>query len=166
MADKIAVMNRGVIEQFATPQEIYDQPATMFVADFIGSPPMNFLPFRSSLRAGAVSVRVNGAEIAVPKLAEDVVETELALGVRPEHIRFDDHSRLRGTVFGAEYLGTTQIVTVTTEHGPVKARLPSDVPARPGEIVGLSLRPERLSIFERGSGRALRTALHAVRRHG
>lgn len=166
MADKIAVMNRGVIEQFATPQEIYDQPATMFVADFIGSPPMNFLPFRSGLRSGAVSVRVNGAEIAVPKLAEDMAETELALGVRPEHIRFDDHSRLRGTVFGAEYLGTTQIVTVTTEHGPVKARLPADVPARPGEIVGLSLRPERLSIFDRGSGRALRTALNEGRRHG
>jgi multiple sugar transport system ATP-binding protein len=166
MADKIAVMNRGVIEQFATPQEIYDQPATMFVADFIGSPPMNFLPFRSGLRAGAVSVRVNGAEIAVPKLVEDLAETELALGVRPEHIRFDDHSRLRGTVFGAEYLGTTQIVTVTTEHGPVKARLPADVPARTGEIVGLSLRPERLSIFDRGSGRVLRSALHEGRRHG
>src|SRR6478735_10925863 len=49
MADKIAVMNRGVIEQFGTPQEIYDRPASMFVADFIGSPPMNFLTFRSGL---------------------------------------------------------------------------------------------------------------------
>ena len=166
MADKIAVMSRGVIEQFASPQEIYDQPATMFVADFIGSPPMNFLPFRSGLRAGAVSVRVNGADVAVPKLAEDVAEAELALGVRPEHIRFDDHSRLRGTVFGAEYLGTTQIVTVATEHGPIKARLSADIPARTGETVGLSLRPERLSIFDKGSGRAIRTVLHERRGHG
>ena len=166
MADKIAVMNRGVIEQFATPQEIYDQPATMFVADFIGSPPMNFLPFRAGLRSGADRVRVDGAEIAVPRIAEDTAETDLALGVRPEHIRFDDASRLRGTVFGAEYLGTTQIVTVTTGHGAVKARLPADVPARTGEIVGLALRPERLSIFDRGSGRALRSALHEGRRHG
>ena len=47
MADKIAVMNHGVIEQIGTPQEIYDRPASMFVADFIGSPPMNFLHFRS-----------------------------------------------------------------------------------------------------------------------
>ena len=47
MADKIAVMNRGVIEQFATPQEIYDRPVSMFVADFIGSPPMNFLPLHA-----------------------------------------------------------------------------------------------------------------------
>ena len=132
----------------------------MFVADFIGSPPMNFLPFRSGLRAGAVSVRVNGAEIAVPKLAEDMAETELALGVRPEHIRFDDSSRLRGTVFGAEYLGTTQIVTVTTEHGPVKARLPADMPARPGETVGLSLRPSGCRSSTGSRARALRTALH------
>ncbi len=130
MADKIAVMNRGVIEQFATPQEIYDRPASMFVADFIGSPPMNFLPVHSSLAKGAKTLRVNGATIAVPEVREDLAETELALGVRPEHIRFDDSSALRGSVFGAEYLGTTQIVTVTTEHGPLKARLPGNVQRR------------------------------------
>ena len=44
MADKIAVMNHGIIEQFGTPREIYDRPRTMYVADFMGSPPMNFLP--------------------------------------------------------------------------------------------------------------------------
>jgi multiple sugar transport system ATP-binding protein len=166
MADKIAVMNRGVIEQFAAPQEIYDRPATMFVADFIGSPPMNFLPFRSALRTGAVSVRVNGAEIAVPRLAEDIAETELALGVRPEHVRRDDASRLRGTVFGTEYLGTTQIVTIATEHGQVKARLASEIAARPGETVGLAFRAERLSIFDKGSGRAIRTEAHGRHAHG
>jgi multiple sugar transport system ATP-binding protein len=166
MADKIAVMNRGVIEQFAAPQEIYDRPATMFVADFIGSPPMNLLPFRSALRTGAVSVRVNGAEIAVPRLAEDMAETELALGVRPEHVRLDDGSRLRGTVFGTEYLGTTQIVTIATEHGQVKARLASEIAARPGETVGLAFRAERLSIFDRASGRAIRTEARGRCDHG
>src|SRR5438045_3436754 len=61
MADLIAIMNRGVTEQLGPPQEIYDRPATMFVADFIGSPPMNFLNFRSGLQSGAGEVRVNGA---------------------------------------------------------------------------------------------------------
>src|SRR6186713_202509 len=51
MADKIAVMNHGIIEQFGTPREIYDRPASMYVADFMGSPPMNFLRFHSSLAA-------------------------------------------------------------------------------------------------------------------
>ena len=166
MADKIIVMNRGEIEQFGKPQEIYDRPATMFVADFIGSPPMNFLFFRSSLEKGAGTLRVNGAEVAVPALREDRGETDLALGVRPEHIRFDDASRLRGTVFGAEYLGTTQIVTVNTAHGQVKARLPADIVVRPGETVGLALRSERLSLFDKSSGRAIRTALNEADRHG
>ena len=48
MADMIVVMNHGVIEQVAPPREIYDRPASMFVADFIGSPPMNFLHFRGA----------------------------------------------------------------------------------------------------------------------
>ena len=100
MADKIAVMSRGVIEQFGPPQEIYDRPATMFVADFIGSPPMNFLDFRGGLAPGQAAVKVNGAEIAVPQVREARRDADLVLGVRPEHIRFDDASKLRGTVFG------------------------------------------------------------------
>ena len=53
LADKIAVMNRGVIEQLGTPREIYERPVSLFVADFIGSPPMNFLDFRGGLARGA-----------------------------------------------------------------------------------------------------------------
>jgi multiple sugar transport system ATP-binding protein len=166
MADTIAVMNQGLIEQLGSPQEIYDRPASMFVADFIGSPPMNFLYFRSGLQSGAAEVRVNGATVPVPKLREDRGEADFTLGVRPEHVRFDDASRLRGTVFGAEYLGTTQIVTVNTEHGQVKARLPADIGVSPGEIVGLTLRAERLSIFDKASGKAIRTALYDGGVHG
>jgi multiple sugar transport system ATP-binding protein len=165
MADKIAVMSGGEIEQLGAPQEIYDRPASMFVADFIGSPPMNFLYFRSGLKRGVREVRMNGATIAVPALHEDRGEGDLALGVRPEHIQFDDNSRLRGTVFGAEYLGTTQIVTVNTAQGQIKARLSADIGVTPGESIGLSLRPERLSLFDKDSGRAIRTALTDGERH-
>ena len=128
MADKIAVMNHGVIEQFGTPQEIYDRPATMFVADFIGSPPMNFLTFHGGLAQGRAARSSSRAPpIAVPEVREDVAPGEMALGVRPEHIRFDDASKLRGSVYGAEYLGTTQIVAVETADGIIKARVPADV---------------------------------------
>nr|WP_295464895.1 ABC transporter ATP-binding protein [Mesorhizobium sp.] len=167
MADKIAVMNHGVIEQFGTPQEIYDRPATMFVADFIGSPPMNFLKFGATLARGDRKVGVRGAEIVIPELREDAGEAEYALGIRPEHIRFDDASRLRGAVYGAEYLGTTQIVAVETADGMLKARVPADQTVKVGEQVGLALNGARLSVFEKASGRALRTALHdeALRSH-
>jgi multiple sugar transport system ATP-binding protein len=166
MADKIAVMNRGLIEQFAAPQEIYDRPTSMFVADFIGSPPMNFLAVHSGLAKGTRSLRVNGATVAVPEVHEEVAATELALGVRPEHIRFDDASAFRGSVFGAEYLGTTQIVTIATEHGRIKARLPASRHVTSGDTVGLTFRGERLLIFEKASGRAIRTALHEGTAHG
>jgi multiple sugar transport system ATP-binding protein len=70
MADTIALMNHGVVEQLGPPQDIYDRPASLFVADFIGSPPMSFLPFRSSVAPATRSVRVGEVEIALPELRE------------------------------------------------------------------------------------------------
>jgi multiple sugar transport system ATP-binding protein len=166
LADKIAVMNNGVIEQLATPREIYDRPESIFVADFIGSPAMNFLDFRASLSKGDAMVRIDDARIAIPTLREDAPNPDLVLGVRPEHVRFSDASPLRGGVFGAEYLGTTQIVTVTTPRGVLKARVSSDLPVRPGERIGLDFRPEKLSIFDKVSGRAIRSVLHEGAAHG
>lgn len=158
MADKIAVMNHGVIEQFGHPQEIYDRPATMFVADFIGSPPMNFLTVTGSLAPGAREVGLKEARIKVPELREAAPAETLVLGLRPEHIRLDDAGPLRGEVFGTEYLGTTQIVTLNVDDTQVKARLAADVTLREGETVGLSLDTARLSIFDPTSGRALASA--------
>jgi len=160
MADKIAVMNHGVIEQFATPQEIYARPASMYVADFIGAPPMNFIRFDGTVMAGDRSVDVKGRAVAVPRQHEDAGPGPLALGVRPEHIRFDDAATLRGGVYAVEYLGTTQIVTVETPEGVLKARVAADAPVRVGESVGLALNAPRLSLFDAQSGRALRSDLY------
>lgn len=82
----------------------------------------------------------------------------MVLGVRPEHIRFSDAAALRGRVFGAEYLGTTQIVTVVTEQGPIKARLASSLPVQVGETVGLTFRFSSLSLFDAQTGMAIQTA--------
>ena len=150
MADKIAVMNHGIIEQFGTPREIYDRPRTMYVADFMGSPPMNFLRFHAGLQRGADRVTVQGAEIVVPQIREDVAQGDLVLGVRPEHVRLDDASTLRGAVLGAEYLGTTQIVVVETAEGMIKARIAADRAVTVGDTVGLSLSGKHLSVFDGG----------------
>jgi multiple sugar transport system ATP-binding protein len=159
MADKIAVMNHGVIEQFGTPQEIYDRPASMFVADFIGSPPMNFLAFKQALRRGDRTTRLNGIAVDVPEIHEDLDERALTLGVRPEAVRIVSEGGLRGQVFGSEYLGTTQIVIVDTEYGRVKARIGSEQRVPDGGTVGLAFRGEKVSIFDQESGRAVQTAL-------
>ena len=159
MADKIAVMNHGVIEQFGTPQEIYDRPASMFVADFIGSPPMNFLSFTQALHRGDRRTRLDGIAVDVPEIHEDLSERALTLGVRPEAVHLVSEGGLRGQVFGSEYLGTTQIVTVNTDHGRVKARIGSEQRVPDGGTVGLAFRGEKVSIFDQESGRAVQTAL-------
>jgi multiple sugar transport system ATP-binding protein len=166
MADRIVVMNAGRIEQIGSPQEIYDRPASMFVADFIGSPPMNFLPFESGLRAGDRAVRLRDTSIAVPEIREQRAAGPLVLGVRPEHVRFSDAAPVRGRVFGAEYLGTTQIVTVDTENGQIKARLPSSLAVQVGETVGLTFRSDSLALFDAQTGAAIRTASHGSLGHG
>jgi len=166
LADKIAVMKHGLIEQLGTPREIYDRPVSLFVADFIGSPPMNFLDFHGNLRRGSSTVRLGEGEVSVPQIHEDMEDRELILGVRPEDVRFGETGALRGEVFGAEYLGTTQIVTLTTLHGTLRARLPAEVSLRRGERVALGFRPEKLSLFDKATGRAVRTALLDGGSHG
>jgi multiple sugar transport system ATP-binding protein len=166
MADRIAVMNRGVVEQIGTPQEIYDRPATMFVADFIGSPPMNFIRFAGALRRGDCSISLLDTRIAVPEVHEDGIGGSLALGVRPEHVTLTDDTPIRGRVFGTEYLGTTQIVTVEIEQGQIKARLPARRAVRLGETVGLAFRSEHLVVFDETTGRAIESALYEGNGHG
>jgi multiple sugar transport system ATP-binding protein len=161
MADTIALMNAGRLEQIGPPQEIYDRPVSVFVADFIGSPPMNFLPFHGPLAPGARSVRLAGAEVAVPETRQGAAEGDLLLGVRPEHVRLGDGGPVRAAVLDAEYLGATQIVALETAGGArLKARVSAELPTRPGDQVSLTFRTDRLSVFDRPTGRALRSALH------
>jgi multiple sugar transport system ATP-binding protein len=166
MGDKIVVMNHGVVEQFGTPREIYDHPMTMFVADFIGSPPMNFLRFEGGFRPGDTRLNLGGVPIAVPELHEEAAGRSLALGVRPEHIRLTDTGEYRGRIEAVEYLGTTQIVTVSSPNGVLKARTPSGAAARVGENVALDFDARSLSVFDAGSGRAFRTSANAGVHHG
>lgn len=165
MGDKIVVMNHGVIEQFGAPQDIYDKPASMFVAGFIGSPPMNFLPGEASIEAGARHVELSRHRFEVPQTREPF-DGDVALGVRPEHIRISDAGDYRGEVRAVEYLGTTQIVTLATPLGELKARTSSGQPARVGERVGLSFNPATLTLFDRRAGRALRSDLNEGVLHG
>jgi multiple sugar transport system ATP-binding protein len=166
MADTIAVMNGGRVEQIGAPQEIYDRPTSLFVADFIGSPPMNFLKFDGGLKPGDQAIDFHDTSIAVPEIREARAAGPLVLGVRPEHIRFSDAAPVKGRVFGAEYLGTTQIVTVDTPYGRVAARLPSSLHVGIGEAVGLNFRAERLALFDATSGSAIRTANVGGAGHG
>ncbi len=156
MGDKIVVMNHGVVEQFGLPQDIYDWPATKFVADFIGSPPMNFLELDGALDAGSAELALQDHKVEIPKTREGH-KGRLTLGVRPEHIHFSDKSTYRGRVLATEYLGTTQIVTLQTQNGEIKARTSSDVVVANDEQIGLEFDARTLTVFNSDSGQALRS---------
>ncbi len=160
MGDKIVVMNHARIEQFGTPQEIYDTPATLFVADFIGSPSMNFLRFHASVDRGSASVTLDHQTLGVPTLRESF-SGDMVFGVRPEHVLLSDTASYRGRIEATEYLGTTQIVTLSCPNGHIKARIPADQPARTGDTVGLVFRKATVTLFDSQSGRALRSDLNA-----
>ncbi len=166
MGDKIVVMNHGVIEQFGKPQDIYDKPATMFVAEFIGSPSMNFLRFHGSVDTGANAVKFENQKFVIPQMRVPF-EGDLAFGVRPEHIKLADSGGYRGEIKATEYLGTTQIVTIKTAQGIIKARLPAVERARVGETVGLKFNEKTITLFDSQTGKALRSELNeGVLAHG
>jgi multiple sugar transport system ATP-binding protein len=159
MADRIAVLDGGRIEQIGAPMQVYDHPASVFVADFIGSPAMNFLPFEAALARGEQQILLHGAAVDVPALREDVDHRALLCGVRPEHVQFSDAAPLRAQVVGTEYLGSCQIVTLNTATGTqLRAKVDVNQPAARGDQVGLTFDAAQVSLFDRRSGRALRTA--------
>ncbi len=126
MGDKIVVMNHGVVEQFGVPQDIYDWPATKFVANFIGSPAMNFLSFDGAVAPGADAGETGRYPFQGADLARQGHRAGWRWACVPEHVHFSDTSRYRGKVVAVEYLGTTQIVTLDTANGPAKARIDAD----------------------------------------
>jgi len=131
MGDRVAVMRKGVLQQFDLPQRLYERPANLFVASFIGSPAMNVLEGSLERAGDALSFRVGSAALALPpelqsarpELARNVGK-QIAIGIRPE--AFDlpagsdgDGTRLRGRVQAVEALGPEQLVHLEVDAKPV-----------------------------------------------
>ncbi|WP_182084841.1 ABC transporter ATP-binding protein [Aureimonas sp. ME7] len=127
MADKIVVLNRGRVEQFGSPLELYTRPANLFVAGFIGSPKMNFIagPYASGFQAATV-------------------------GIRPEHLAISkSEGVLRGTAGVSEHLGSDTFVHITLDNGePVTARSPGDFRVAHGDTVWLTPEADRIHRFD------------------
>ena len=157
LADRIAVMNAGAFQQVGTAEDVYDRPANLFVADFVGEPRMNLLP--GTLLPGPDGLRVRLSEAATVSLpgAVDGGERAATLGIRPQDLRVvspDEPGALPATVFAYEPLqevgrltvelpGVAQRVVVETHH---------DYFADGGERVGLRFDPARTHLFDTASG--------------
>lgn len=166
MADRICVMNQAEVLQIATPMEIYQRPATRFVAGFIGSPAINFLTVEGRLEVGAQKVNLLGKPLAVPELYESFEQQQAILGVRPEHIQLSDEGTLRGSISAVEYQGTRQLLLVDTEPGCLRVRAPNSFRVECGENVGLAFKTENLMLFDPQSDKALNSQLYSGSLHG
>ncbi len=167
LADRVVVMNQGIIEQVGPPQELYHNPATRFVAGFIGSPAMNFLPCRVENGAAGLTVKVNdGIVLPVPPARVDRYGAykgrDMVLGIRPEHL-FDYHdadqrpgyARITAPVDVVEPMGMETLVHFFIDGTPICARCEPSTPAAPGEMLPLHADMNNMHLMEASSGRVV-----------
>jgi len=160
MGDKIVVMNGGRIQQADTPQQLYHHPANTFVAQFIGTPPMNLLRCRIEARDDALFALAAGVRLAIdPRNAAALrsrgAESDILLGFRPEDIVLGpDADDLEGIVEGIEGLGHETLVSVRAGAGSFVARMAPETAQgiAIGERVWFSVKPERLRFFSVATG--------------
>ena len=156
LADHIVVMNKGEILQADTPEGIYHYPQTKFVANFIGRPPMNFLPLAGPVERGASRVCVGGADVAIPESLAGCGRA--VLGVRPEHVRIDDTGPLAGRVTHSEYFGSHWIIHADTPAGSIKVHGAKHARPAEGENLRLSFHTPRVVLFDAETDRLLPSA--------
>ncbi|MEV5963689.1 ABC transporter ATP-binding protein [Kribbella sp. NPDC051952] len=162
MSDRIAVMRDGIIQQCATPEEIYERPANRFVASFMGSPPMNFVTGSLADVDGVRTFR-SPALTQTVDLPAGPDDPAVVLGVRPEDVTLSSTPVVGhhpGKVFVAEPLGPDVLVTVRIEGELIKARVPTPFRLGHDSTVFVGFNPSRLHLFNASDG----TAIHAPNR--
>jgi multiple sugar transport system ATP-binding protein len=160
MADRIVVMHDGIVEQIGTPLELYDKPVNTFVAGFIGSPAMNFLP--GTLRSGNGGPRVEtsgGQALPLPAAPHAAADGQpILVGIRPEHLSLGSvasHDGLAGRITLIEPTGAETQIYAETPAGPVTAVIAERRALAPGTPVTLRPRPDAIHLFDVQSGRHL-----------
>jgi multiple sugar transport system ATP-binding protein len=151
LADKIVVLNAGRVEQVGAPMELYRAPANKFVAGFIGSPTMNFLPAEvKGVDEATMTLAVaSGAPLRVRRPEVDLEGARLTLGLRPEHLALADDGPLAGEAVAVEQMGGEHFVHVDVglEH-PLIVKAPGEATVRAGERVAVVVPPEAAYLFD------------------
>ena len=149
LADRIAVFNQGRIEQIGAPVELYDAPANLFVAGFIGAPAMNFIPASiESPEGGGISVRFGPVSLPLERKS---APGRVTLGVRPEHlsVAIDSEHDFRGRVEIIERLGAESLIYLQTDfsNAPVTMRVPPEQSIEAGEELPIRVERKRCHLF-------------------
>ncbi len=151
LGERLLVMNAGRAEQIGTPMEIYGNPATQFVAGFIGSPAMNFLPGKVD---GSVRIALDGGGAARGVKATAGAGRAVTVGIRPEHLVpcDPDDAFIAGSVEMVEQLGADSLLHVAHGGATVIARVPHGVHPAIGTTLHLAADPRNVYLFDAQSG--------------
>jgi multiple sugar transport system ATP-binding protein len=156
MADKIVVMHDGIVEQIGAPLELYDNPANIFVAGFIGSPSMNFLKGKV---AGGAFVADGGYTLPLPKIATAVRDGQaVTLGLRPEHIRLDANGVAAEVVVVEPTGSETQVALHIGNSGKPQEIISvfrERLSAKPGEVIAIAPLAGATLLFDTASGQRI-----------
>jgi len=153
MATRVVVMNNGAVEQIGAPEDIYGDPENLFVATFIGSPPINQI--RGRLAGGVFQA----SQASLGGFAKDI-SGDAVLGVRPDNVSIADRDAdLKGTVFAVEYTGSDLLIVV--EVGSERVTLVGDMSKRPriDQAIGLKIDRRRAFFFDAKTHARMRAAL-------
>ncbi len=161
MADRIAVLNQGTLQQIGTPQQVYDHPVNRFVASFIGSPTMNFV--RGTFVNGAEPhLEGQGWALAIPPAIRQTLQAapqnEVTIGIRPEDITLMREQRdgaWQGEVYVVEPLGDRNIFDLRVGPNALRAKAPPTMLLDAGSRVWVHVNPERIHIFDPKTEKAL-----------
>ncbi len=153
MADRIAVMEAGVLQQYGAPSELRDRPANLLVATFLGEPPMNALPATVEPHGLHIDDVAEDA-LALPGVALPAVGSKVVLGIRPHRLHLGA-GVWRGQVISNQWLGDQAHVVLALGSRIVVAVAHQRVPVRVGETVPLGFGAEHAHLFDAASGRAL-----------
>jgi ABC-type sugar transport system ATPase subunit len=153
MADRIAVMKEGHLQAYCTPDELYDQPQTLFIAGFVGNPPMNFLDVEVTQSDGAFRAVGAGMDAAVDAARAEKAagRGRVVLGIRPEDVRLSREAQpdaSPGEVYIVEPLGRDDLVMVKLPEGEIHALTEPSDDFRLGETVYVRVDPARVQFFD------------------
>ncbi|MCA1440939.1 ABC transporter ATP-binding protein [Ensifer sp. IC4062] len=162
LATRVAVMDAGKVVQYAPPMEVYRRPATTFVANFVGSPPMNLLPVEAMIADGALHLKADRVSVAPLPVSRAVAaalngNSKLTLGVRPEHLsiaRGGEANAITGQLFANENMGPEKLVTLERDDAArFTARIFTDDVIALESTVTLGFSSEHIHLFDPAGAR-------------
>lgn len=172
MCDKIAVMNKGVLQDFGTPEDLYMTPKNLFIAKFIGNPPMNFIELICIQENNKIILKEKSFKIELPKrIFERYVkiknEEKIILGIRPENMTLTNeiHNAVKGEIYVIEPLGRDKLVNVKIGSNKVKIIAPQNYTANIGDKVYVKFDLDKIHLFDSKSGKSLRKHMNKVEKY-